>query len=309
MFFKYCITIVVTPPAEHTEHAMSSFLDGKNLTVIGDPIEHSLSPLIQQAMLDELGIPCIYGRIFVPAGTVKTWLPSTLAMNLAGFNATMPHKTDLVPLMDTLSDDARMYRAVNTVVIRDGRFHGHNTDGAGFVRSLHDEGIYPTGKNITVYGAGGAARSVVLKLAAEGAKSIAVCCRTPSKAEELARASHNVHVAAIGSSEFERALAETELFINCTPLGMQGVPSQFSSFDFLDILPKSAPVCDLIYKPLKTKLLEEAGKRGHQTMNGLGMLIHQAILALEQFASMPLDAALMMTAVQKKLVPVLEKSL
>lgn len=287
---------------------MPSLLDGKKLAVIGDPIEHSLSPLIHQAMLDALGIECTYGRIRVPAGTVGTWLPGTPGLNLAGFNATMPHKTDLVPLMDTLSDDAKMYRAVNTVVIRDGRFHGHNTDGAGFVRSLHDEGIRPEGLRIAVYGAGGAARSVVLKLAAEGAGRISVCCRTPARAEELARASSLVRVVAIGSGDFEKTLAETELFINCTPLGMQGVNSQFSSFDFLDRLPVSAPVCDLIYKPLKTRLLEEAEKRGHHVMNGLGMLIHQAILALEQFASMPLDAALMMAAVQKKLVPALHQS-
>ena len=88
---------------------MSSILNGKKLAVIGDPIEHSLSPLIQQAMLDELGLYCTYGRILVPAGTVAAWLPGAPGMNLAGFNATMPHKTDLVPLMNTLSDDARMY--------------------------------------------------------------------------------------------------------------------------------------------------------------------------------------------------------
>ena len=288
---------------------MSSLLDGKTLAVIGDPIEHSLSPLIQQAMLDELGIPCTYGRIRVPAGTVGTWLPGAPGLNLAGFNATMPHKTDLVPLMDTLSDDAAMYHAVNTVVIRDGRFHGHNTDGGGFVRSLHDEGIRPKALRIAVYGAGGAARSVVLKLAAEGAGQITVCCRTPARADELARASSRVRVVAIGSEDFEKALAEAELFINCTPLGMQGVNSQFSSFDFLDRLPAGAPVCDLIYRPLKTEFLKEAEKRGHHVMNGLGMLIHQAILALEQFASMPLDASLMMAAVQKKLVPELKKGL
>ena len=147
------------------------------------------------------------------------------------------------------------------------------------------------------------------RAAAKGGHTLLLATRTPAKAEELVQASSNVRVVAIDSSEFERTLAETELFINCTPLGMQGVPSQFSSFDFLDILPPFSPVCDLIYRPLKTKLLEEADKRGHQTMNGLGMLIHQAILALEQFASMPLDAALMMAAVQKRLVPVLEKSL
>ena len=285
----------------------SNILNGKKLAVIGDPIEHSLSPLIQQAMLDELGIDCTYDRIHVPAGTVADWLPGTPGMNLAGFNATMPHKTDLVPLMDTLSDDARMYRSVNTVVIRDGRFHGHNTDGAGFLRSLLDEGIRPEGRRVAVYGAGGAARSVVLKLAAEGVSSITVCCRTPAKAEELVQASTCVRTADIGSNDFEKALAEAELFINCTPLGMQGVPSQFADFHFLDVLPPSAPVCDLIYRPLKTKLLEEAEKRGHHVMNGLGMLVHQAILALEQFASMPLDADLMKKAVHKKLLPVLHE--
>ncbi len=287
----------------------SSILNGKKLAVIGDPIEHSLSPLIQQAMLDELGLDCTYGRIHVPAGTVADWLPGTPGMNLAGFNATMPHKTDLVPLMDTLSDDARMYRSVNTVVIRDGLFHGHNTDGAGFLRSLLDEGIRPGGRRVTVYGAGGAARSVVLKLAAEGASSVTVCCRTPAKAEELVQASKCVRTAALGSKDFEKALVEAELFINCTPLGMQGVPSQFADFNFLDLLPVSAPVCDLIYRPLRTRLLEEAERRGHQTMNGLGMLVHQAVLALEQFASMPLDAGLMKKAVNKKLLPVLHEGL
>ena len=108
-----------------------------------------------------------------------------------------------------------------------------------------------------------------------------------------------MHVVALGSPDFERTLTEADLFINCTPLGMKGVPSQFADFRFLDALPASAPVCDVIYRPLKTELLKEAEKRGHQTMNGLGMLIHQAILALELFAAMPLDAALMKKAVKK----------
>ena len=282
---------------------MESILNGRKLAVIGDPIEHSLSPLIQQAMLDELGLNATYERILVSAGSVAAWLPAAPALNLAGFNATMPHKTDLVPLMDTLSDDARMYRSVNTVVIRDGRFHGHNTDGAGFLRSLHEEGIQPEGRRVAVYGAGGAARAVVLKLAAEGAACVTVCCRTPKKAEELTRA--NVRAVEMGGQEAVRALAEAELFINCTPLGMQGVPAQFTDFHFLDLLPADTPVCDLIYRPLKTQLLKEAERRGHLAVNGLGMLIHQAILALELFADMPLDAALMKKAVMKRLLPAL----
>lgn len=284
---------------------MDSPLNGKTLAVIGDPIEHSLSPVIQQAMLDELGLNCTYGRIRVPAGTTAPWLRGAAALGLGGFNATMPHKTDLVPLMDELSADARMYRSVNTVVLRDGRFLGFNTDGEGFLRSLLDEGITPQGRHIVVFGAGGASRSVVLKLAASGVESVTVCCRTPEKAAELASASPLIRITDLSQQHTDEALSRAGLFINCTPLGMQGVGADFENFDFLDALPASAPVCDLIYRPLKTSLLREAEKHGHPTVNGLGMLIHQAILALEHFADRKLDTAAMKAAVLKRLLPVL----
>ena len=284
---------------------MDSPLNGKKLAVIGDPIGHSLSPVIQQAMLDALGLDCTYERIRIPGGATADWLPSAAALGLAGFNATMPHKADLVPLMDELSDDARMYRSVNTVVLRDGRFLGFNTDGEGFLRSLLEEGIDPAGKRIAVFGAGGAARSVVLKLAATGAKSITVCCRSPEKAAELA-ASPAVCIAEISRRSTDAALAGADLLINATPLGMQGVDADFEEFSFLDALPPSSPVCDLIYRPLRTSLLLEAEKRGHRPLNGLGMLVHQAILALEHFAGMELDAGAMKAAVMARLLPVLE---
>ena len=282
-----------------------NLLNGKKLAVIGDPIGHSLSPVIQQAMLDALGLDCTYERIRVPGGATADWLPTAAALGLAGFNATMPHKADLVPLMDELSDDARMYRSVNTVVLRDGRFIGFNTDGEGFLRSLLEEGIVPAGKRIAVLGAGGAARSVVLKLAATGAKRITVCCREPEKAAELA-ASPAVCIAELSRRSTDAALAEADLLINATPLGMQGVDADFEEFSFLDALPSSSPVCDLIYRPLRTSLLLEAEKRGHRPLNGLGMLIHQAILALEHFAGMELDAGAMKAAVMARLLPVLE---
>lgn len=287
---------------------MASPLEGKILAVIGDPIEHSLSPVIQQAMLDALGLACTYNRIRVPAGTVADWLPGAEALGLGGFNATMPHKTDLVPLMDKLSDDARMYRSVNTVALRHGRKLGFNTDGEGFLRSLKDEGILPKGRHVVVFGAGGASRSVVLKLAASGVSNITVCCRTPEKAAELAAASPLVRVVDMSRPSTDAALGQADLFINCTPLGMQGVGADFQNFDFLDALLPSAPVCDLIYRPLKTSLLCEAERRGHPILNGLGMLIHQAILALEHFADMQLDAAEMKKVVMARLLPVLENS-
>ncbi|MBQ4076241.1 MAG: shikimate dehydrogenase [Mailhella sp.] len=284
---------------------MHSPLNGKKLAVIGDPIEHSLSPIIQQAMLDALGLDCTYERIRVPGGSTLEWLPTANSLGLAGFNATMPHKADLVPLMDELSADARMYRSVNTVVLRGGRFLGFNTDGEGFLRSLMEQGVDVRGKHIAVLGAGGAARSVVLKMAAEGAARITVCCRNPEKAAELA-ASPAVHIAGLSRQSTDAVLAESDLLVNCTPLGMQGVGADFENFSFLDALPASALVCDLIYRPLKTRLLREAEERGHATMNGLGMLIHQAILALEHFAAMELDAAAMKEAVMARLLPALQ---
>ena len=156
-----------------------SLLNGKKLAVIGDPIAHSLSPVIQQAMLDALGLDCTYERIRVVSGNVAEWLPTAEGLGLRGFNATMPHKTDLVPLMDELSEDAKLFRSVNTVALRDGRYLGFNTDGEGFLRSLLDEGIEVQGRKVAVFGAGGAARAVVLKLAASGVEGITVCCRRP----------------------------------------------------------------------------------------------------------------------------------
>lgn len=288
---------------------MLQTLHGKRLAVIGDPIEHSLSPVIQQAMLDTLGLACTYERIRVQAGNTAEWLPLAEAGGLAGFNATMPHKTALVPLMDSLSDDARMYKSVNTVVLRKGKRFGFNTDGEGFLRALRDEGIAPEGRSVVVLGAGGAARSVVLKLASVGAKRITVCCRTPEKARVLVSASPVISVTDLSRSATDTALQAADILINCTPLGMQGVHADFDDFRFLDALPASAPVCDLIYRPLKTRLLREAEIRGHRTMNGLGMLIHQAILALEHFTDRPLDAAAMKRAVLERLLPVLEDNL
>lgn len=286
---------------------MAHLLNGKTLAVIGDPIEHSLSPIIQQAMLDALGLDCIYRRIRVPAGTVGEWLSTAASQGLGGFNATMPHKSDLVPLMDELSEDARLYRSVNTVVLREGRALGFNTDGEGFLRSLLEQGIAPAGRRIAVFGAGGAARSVALKLASSGAERITVCCRTPEKAAGLASFSPLIRIASLSSQSIDSILPQSDLLINCTPLGMQGTPTDFEDFSFLDALPASAPVCDLIYRPLKTRLLHEAETRGHETLNGLGMLIHQAILALEHFSGLDLDHAAMKSAVLSRLLPALER--
>ena len=266
-------------------------MEKTKLCVIGDPVEHSLSPVIHNAVLSGAALPYEYGRVRVRAGETADFLCRAREEGYAGFNATMPHKTALVDLMDELDADAQLFGAVNTVVLRDGKARGCNTDGRGFLQMLADGGIAPEGKTVTVLGAGGAARAVVLKLAQAGAARIFVCNRTLGKAAALER----IFPDRITACSFTaRTLGDCALFsdllVNTTPMGMTAVADQFASFAFLRALPQGAPVCDLIYSPPETALLAAAKALGHPTLNGLGMLIHQAIFALEEFTGTQIDA-------------------
>ena len=275
----------------------------KKLCVIGDPVGHSKSPLIQNTMLQALGLDYIYMAQFVPRGGAEAWLKAAKTAGYAGFNATMPHKLDLVPLMDELDEDARMYGAVNTVALREGRAYGYNTDGRGFYQALLDKDIDPKGRTAVLLGAGGAAKSVALKLAQQGAKAVFVCNRTLEKAEELCAhdALGRMRPAEFDAETLKRLCARCDLLINCTSLGMTGVNAQYEDVSFLDALPEGVPVCDLIYAPAETLFLREARERDHPTMNGLSMLIWQAVFALEQFTQTSIDGQ----AMKQVLEPVL----
>ena len=232
----------------------------KKLCVIGDPVGHSKSPLIQNTMIAALGLDYVYLCQPVPRGSCRQWLDCARFAGYAGFNATMPHKEELVGLMDELDEDARLFGAVNTVCLRDGKAWGYNTDGAGFLRTLDDEGISPAGKRVLVLGAGGAAKAVCLKLAQAGA-DVVVCNRTVSKAAELcALAPEHLRPAGFDIDTLRREAAECQLLVNCTSLGMAGAGGQFRDFSFLDVLPLNAPVVDLIYAPAETE--KRAGKTG-----------------------------------------------
>lgn len=277
------------------------------LCVIGDPVGHSKSPLIQNTMIRALGLDYIYMAQHVARGRAGDWLQAAKVAGYAGFNATMPHKVDLVPLMDHLDEDARLYGAVNTVAIRDGKTYGYNTDGQGFLQSLLDAGIDPAGRNVVILGAGGAAKSVALKLAQQKAVQVHICNRTLSKAEELCAldADGILRPAPMDKAALEQLLPGADLLVNCTSLGMTGVDAQFEDLSFLDHLPRQAPVYDLIYSPPETLLLEQARLRGHQTLNGLSMLVCQAVFALEHFTNTKIDGQ----AMKKILEPILNGSI
>lgn len=271
------------------------------LCVIGDPVAHSKSPLIQNTILRTLGLDYEYGLQTVKAGELTSWLERVRTEDWAGFNATMPHKECLVAYMDELDEDARLYGAVNTVCYRNGKLYGFNTDGGGFARALEYANIPIKSTRFVLLGAGGAAKAVTLKLVQQGAGHVTVCNRTVDKAAALTSHSpHTMSACGFTLSELTKACSECDVLINCTNLGMTGSP-EFETLDFLDSLPAGTHVCDLIYHPLETALLKRAKKHGHPIMNGLPLLIHQAILALEHFTQIKIDVNAMLPLVEKAL--------
>lgn len=274
----------------------------KKLCVIGDPVLHSKSPLIHNTMLQALGMDYIYLCQPVSRQKLVEWVYAAMVAGYAGFNATMPHKEELVLMMDELDEDARLCGAVNTVAIRNGRLLGYNTDGGGFVAMLSQNGISVIGKEIVLLGAGGAAKAVALKLARSGAKHITICNRTQEKAQAICeKCAEKISAAGFTSEILKEQLSKADILVNCTSLGMEGTSGQFEEVSFLDALPADAVVCDLIYHPAETKLLAEARTRGHRAFNGLGMLMHQAILALEYMTDTRLDVASMVKLLEEVL--------
>lgn len=277
----------------------------KRLCVIGDPVLHSKSPLIQNTMIGALGLDFEYLCQPVTREELPAWLTRVRAEGWAGFNATMPHKQALLPYMDELDEDAKLYGAVNTVCNRNGKLYGFNTDGGGFARALAGAGIAIRGTRFVLLGAGGAAKAVTLKLVQQGAAHVTICNRTVDKAATLAAHAPDVmSTSGFSPSELSRACSDCDVLINCTNLGMNGSPA-FENLDFVNSLPAGTPVCDLIYHPLKTELLARAQAQGHPIMNGLPLLIHQAILALEHFTQTQIDAKAMLPLVEAALAKAL----
>lgn len=264
---------------------------GKGLCVIGDPVAHSKSPLIQNAMLRHLGLEPVYTHHTVKLDELTTFVEKAKSSGkLFGFNATMPHKQALLPLLDRIDKEVEELGAVNTVTIEHGQAVGHNTDGRGFLAALQKElAIHPKDKVVTILGAGGAARAVANALARAEAGRVNICNRNIERAEELARSFPTILFPAGLEKETLSSLAmDTQILINCTNLGMAG-QKDFHDLSFLSTMPQDAVVCDLVYQPANTALLQAARERGLSTMGGLGMLIHQAIFALEYFLGRNLD--------------------
>ena len=255
------------------------------LCVIGDPIGHSLSPLLQNTMLEALGEDAVYLAIPVKAGTVSEFVSAAKTIGIRGFNLTMPHKEDIIPLLSAMTPEAEACKSVNSVRIREGRLEGHSTDGIGFRRSIQDFGWDYPGKVVTILGAGGAAKSIAMTAVLAGAKEIRVVNRTLSRAQQLCNGHETMHP--YTRDQLDSLLPDTDILINSTPIGMEGVSG--GSIPDLNNLKPGALCMDCIYAPALTPFMAEAQSKGHVVGNGIGMLVYQAIYALSFFLDREFD--------------------
>lgn len=246
----------------------------KHTAVIGDPVQHSLSPRIHGYWLEKYGIDGTYSALAVPAGHLEAAMPM-LKERFTGFNVTLPHKEAIVKFCDRVDPVAQVIGAVNTVVIRDGLVLGVNSDAFGFIENLRTQ--YPAFAPVAralVLGAGGAARAAVYALLEAGVSTVVVSNRNQDRAAALAREEcYSGRVVVVPWEERARPLPEAGLIVNTTALGMAGQAAL--EIDLANAR-AGTPVYDIVYRPLMTGLLHQARARGLPVVTGLGMLLHQA---------------------------------
>lgn len=266
--------------------------------LIGTPVEHSLSPVIHQAAFDEDGTDWTYVAFDVAAGHAADAIAAMRVLGISGLSVTMPHKHDVAAAVDRLDPAAAALGAVNTVSWHGDELVGSSTDGAGFVASLAVDGIDVSGARIAVLGAGGAARSVIDALGRAGAASITVINRTSDRAASAAMLAPMAVVGQVGDIE------GADVVVNASSVGMGVDPASATADDLpcdAGLLRPSQVVVDLVYHPLQTAWLVEAEQVGARTVDGLGMLIHQAALQQQAWLGRLGDVGAMRRAAERAL--------
>ncbi|MZP28498.1 shikimate dehydrogenase [Heliobacterium undosum] len=290
---------------------MVGAIDGHTqwVALLGYPVKHSFSPAMHNAAFERLGLNWRYGAHAVRPEELEKAVAGLAALGYRGANVTVPHKEQVVSLLDLVDPSAKRLGAVNTIVISaDGKTTGHNTDGTGFLRGLAQDGFSVAGASVLLLGSGGAARAVAFALLDGGARSLTVVNRTPDKAEALldslrqSRSAEGVTLRAGGWDEaFLRDCAKAaDLVVNATSSGMvkgDGViPYPLPPERWLSPGPF---VCDLVYNPPETALLLTARSLGCRCQNGLPMLLHQGAAAFALWTGREAPVATMAEALAK----------
>jgi len=271
--------------------------------VIGDPIEHSLSPCIHNAAFRHLGLDYVYVAFRVRIDELGEAISGMRALGIRGLNVTMPHKIRVIDYLDRLDENARNVGAVNTILNEDGILIGYDTDGVGALNSIRTVTEDLEGKKLVVLGAGGASRAISFTLASEVGELV-ILNRTVSRARELAerinRATERcVRWGELSRQTLKRELEDADILINATSVGMH--PNSNETPVDKELLRADLTVFDLVYNPLETRLLREARNVGAKTIDGLTMLVHQGAVSFKIWTGIEPPVDLMMKAAREEL--------
>lgn len=275
----------------------------KIVGIFGWPVEHTFSPPMHNSAFAHLDLNYVYVPFPVNPEKLGAAVDGIRGLGLAGVNVTIPHKSAVIPYLDKIDQAARLIGAVNTIVNDNGILTGYNTDAPGFVKSLEqDGGITPRGKRIFILGAGGAARAVSIQLALSGAGEIIFSTPVPQEMlglGDIIMESTDSKVTEVAwGGAINAGLQQVDILINATPVGMHPNTGVMPPVN-LEALQHTAVVCDLIYNPRETLLLQKARETGLRTLNGLGMLLHQGAIAFELWTKTGAPVEIMRAALDK----------
>ncbi len=275
------------------------------IVILGHPVHHSVSPAMQGAAFAALGLPHRVVAVDVPPAELPAAIARFRSGEWAGGNVTIPHKRAVLALLDEVTDTAALLGAANTIINRDGRLVGDNTDAAGFTADLDLHAVDPRGAPVLVFGTGGSARAVAYALLQRGAAEVRLLGRNIAQGAQLARELHAV----TGGRLINFAWTPTDLgdashgcvlAVNCTPLGM--TPNIYTT-PWFQVVPFGGKpfIYDLVYNPAQTLLLRQALSHGLQCATGLGMLVQQGALAFQRWTGSAAPVAIMRAAAEAKL--------
>ncbi len=269
----------------HTRHLLTGHT--RIVGVIGDPVEHSRSPQMHNAAFAKAGLDYVYVPFHVRPNDLGAAIAGFKALNVVGINVTLPHKQAVIPYLTSVSREAELIGAVNTLTFVEDAIHGDNTDAPGVLRALEEnrDMSVPVGETVVVLGAGGAARAVVVALALAGVASITIANRTVEKAVFLAKEMDQktdvaIHGMGLTDTRLPAVVGQSALLINTATASMDATHPLLISTDWLQ---PNTIVYDIVYTPPVTPLMQAAAEHGCQTLGGIGMLVHQGAIAFEKW--------------------------
>lgn len=271
--------------------------------VIGNPVEHSLSPVMHNAAFKELNLDFVYVALTVRKDELKNAIAGARSLQVHGLNVTMPHKTAIMKHLDEIDPTAKSIGAINTVLNAEGKLVGYITDGVGAIKALKENSISLEGKKLLLLGAGGAAKAIAFH-AAQEVEELKILNRTAQKANDLAEALHKkfdkkVSGNSLLSETIKKELEDTDILVNATSVGMHSNVNQ-SLVDSTWLRPDLC-VMDIIYNPLETKLAKDAKSVGAKVISGIEMLVYQGAASFEIWINRPAPVKVMKEAILNKL--------